>query len=75
MLHQEYIVRKGRDPVAIEHAMWKLLDARGAEYPAEHDVGHLYNAKPALVAHFHALDPCNCFNPGVGRTSKLAHWK
>ncbi|MBL6618662.1 MAG: D-lactate dehydrogenase [Reyranella sp.] len=75
VLHQEYIVRKGHDPVAIEHAMWKLLDGRGAEYPAEHDVGHLYNAKPALVAHFRSLDPCNCFNPGVGRTSKLAHWK
>jgi hypothetical protein len=23
--------------------MWKLLDARRAEYPAEHNVGHLYN--------------------------------
>jgi hypothetical protein len=22
--------------------MWKILDARGAEYPAEHNVGHLY---------------------------------
>lgn len=75
VLHQEYIVRKGHDPVAIEHAMWKLLDACGAEYPAEHDVGHLYNAKPALAAHFRALDPCNCFNPGIGRTSKFAHWK
>ncbi|MBL6617756.1 MAG: hypothetical protein ISP45_27345 [Reyranella sp.] len=28
-----------------------------------------------MVAHFRSLDPCNCFNPGVGRTSKLAHWK
>ena len=74
VLHQEYIVRKGHDPVAIEHAMWKLLDARGAEYPAEHDVGHLYNAKPALVSHFRHLDPCNCFNPGIGHTSKLTHW-
>ncbi len=74
VLHQEYIVRKGHDPVELEHAMWKLLDARGAEYPAEHDVGHLYNAKPALAAHYKVLDPCNCFNPGIGRTSKLKHW-
>ena len=29
--------------------MWKLLDARRAEYPAEHNVGHLYIAKPALA--------------------------
>jgi D-lactate dehydrogenase len=55
--------------------VWKLLDARGAEYPAEHNVGHLYNAKPALRDHYRRLDPCNCFNPGIGRTSKHAHWR
>jgi D-lactate dehydrogenase len=74
VFHQEYIVAKGHDTVALEHAMWTLLDKRGAEYPAEHNVGHLYNAKPALVCHYKSLDPCNCFNPGIGRTSKRAHW-
>ncbi len=70
VFHQDYIVARGHDPVAIEHRMWELLDARGAEYPAEHNVGHLYKAKPALAAHYRALDPCNCFNPGFGATSK-----
>jgi D-lactate dehydrogenase len=51
-----------------------LLDRRGAEYPAEHNVGHLYHAKPALVLHYKELDPCNAFNPGIGRTTKCAHW-
>lgn len=74
VFHQDYIVAKGHDPVKIEHRMWALLDARGAEYPAEHNVGHLYKAKPALVAHYRALDPCNCFNPGIGGTSRLACW-
>jgi len=74
VFHQDYIVRKGHDTLALEHRMRTLLDARGAQYPAEHNVGHLYNAKPALVDHYRQLDPCNCFNPGIGRTSKLARW-
>ncbi|MFT4257399.1 MAG: D-lactate dehydrogenase [Pseudoxanthomonas sp.] len=74
VFHQDYIVRKGFDPLAIEHRMWKLLDARGAEYPAEHGVGHLYRAKPALADFHRSLDPTNSFNPGIGQTSKQAHW-
>jgi D-lactate dehydrogenase len=75
VFHQDYIVRKGVDTLAVEHRMWELLDARGAEYPAEHNVGHLYPAKPALAAHYRQLDPCNTFNPGVGQTSKLRRWR
>ena len=74
VFHQDYVVRRGFDPVAVEHAIWETLDARGAEYPAEHNVGHLYDAKPALEAHYRALDPCNCLNPGVGRLTKRAAW-
>jgi len=74
VFHQDYIVRKDEDPMAIEHAMWALLDQRGAEYPAEHNVGHLYHAKPALQAFYRELDPCNAFNPGIGMTSKCRHW-
>jgi len=75
VLHQDYIVKKGCDTLALEHAMWKLLDARGAEYPAEHNVGHLYHAKPALRNFYRSLDPCNQFNPGIGQTSKMEKWK
>jgi D-lactate dehydrogenase len=74
VFHQDYIVRKGHETVALEHRMWKLLDARRAQYPAEHNVGHLYEAKPELVSHYRNLDPCNCFNPGIGRVSKYARW-
>jgi D-lactate dehydrogenase (quinone) len=75
VFHQDYIVGKGHDTLELEHRMWELLDARGAQYPAEHNVGHLYNAKSALIEHYRRLDPCNCFNPGIGRTTKLAHWQ
>ena len=74
VFHQDYIVRKGHNTLELEHRMWKLLDGRGAEYPAEHNVGHLYRAKPALIDHYRSLDPCNCFNPGIGRTSKSLRW-
>jgi D-lactate dehydrogenase len=74
VFHQDYIVAKGGDCRAIEQRMWQLLDRRGAEYPAEHNVGHLYHAKPDLVSHYRALDPCNSFNAGIGRTTKCAHW-
>lgn len=74
VIHQDYIVRKGVDCLELEHCMWKQLDERGAEYPAEHNVGHLYMAKPALRDFYRQLDPCNYFNPGIGRTSKKKFW-
>ena len=75
VFHQDYIVRKGCDPHALEEAMLALLDRRGAEYPAEHNVGHLYAAKPALAGFYRSLDPGNRFNPGIGKTSKLRDWR
>jgi D-lactate dehydrogenase (quinone) len=75
VFHQDYIVVMGTDCMALEHEMLDLLDVRGAEYPAEHNVGHLYEAKPALAAFYKKLDPCNCFNPGIGKTSKFAAYR
>lgn len=75
VFHQDYIVKKGVDPLAMEHRMWELLDARRAEYPAEHNVGHLYVAKPALAGFYRALDPTNTFNPGIGHTTRLRGWE
>lgn len=75
VFHQDYILQPGCDPLAFEHALWALLDERGAEYPAEHNVGHLYKAKPALAAFYRELDPTNSFNPGIGHTSRQAHWR
>jgi D-lactate dehydrogenase (quinone) len=75
VFHQDYIVKKGFDTMGLEHAMWKILDSRAAEYPAEHNVGHLYLAKQSLKNHYKCLDPTNSFNPGIGQTSKCVHWK
>ncbi|KPN71489.1 D-lactate dehydrogenase [Neisseria sp. 83E34] len=74
VFHQDYIVKKGHDCMALEHEMLHLLDERGAQYPAEHNVGHLYEAKPALKQFYRKLDPTNSFNPGIGKTSKKKHW-
>lgn len=74
VLHQDYIVRKGHDGERLKQRMLALLDERGAQYPAEHNVGHLYRAPPALQRFYRELDPCNAFNPGIGKTSRLRHW-
>lgn len=74
VFHHDYAVKKGHDPMVVEHAMWALLDRRGAEYPAEHNVGHLYHAKPGLADFYRSIDPTNALNPGIGQTSKCAHW-
>lgn len=75
VFHQDYVMAKGTDVIAVEHQMLELLDRRGAEYPAEHNVGHLYPAKPQLTEHYRRLDPCNRFNPGIGKTSRQADWQ
>lgn len=74
VLHQDYVVRKGCDVVRLEQQMLAILDGRGASYPAEHNVGHHYAAKPELVAHYRSLDPKNQFNPGIGKTSRVRGW-
>ncbi|GBQ09460.1 D-lactate dehydrogenase [Komagataeibacter rhaeticus] len=75
VMHQDYIVRKGNACAPIEAQMLALLDQRGARYPAEHNYGHLYAAPEALQQHYRALDPCNCFNPGIGKTTKRRNWQ
>ncbi|PSJ39060.1 D-lactate dehydrogenase [Allosphingosinicella deserti] len=74
VFHLDYLVETGADAAALERRMLALLDARGAEYPAEHNVGHHYPAKPALAAHYRALDPGNRLNPGIGGTSRALGW-
>lgn len=75
VLHQNYIMKKGVDAKAVKNKILESFDARGAEYPAEHNVGHEYIAKQALRDHYQKVDPTNGFNPGIGGTSKLKHWK
>ena len=75
VLHQNYIVKKEVDTKHLKRELLKYYDSRGAEYPAEHNVGHEYKAKSILLEFYKALDPTNSFNPGIGQSSKLKHWK
>ncbi|MCK7597688.1 D-lactate dehydrogenase [Microbulbifer sp. CAU 1566] len=70
VFHQDYVLKKDADPKAVKQAMLALLDQRGACYPAEHNVGHLYQAPDAQRHFFERLDPTNTFNPGIGKTDK-----
>lgn len=47
--------------------MLELLKARGAQYPAEHNVGHLYEAPESLKQFYRQNDPTNSMNPGLGK--------
>lgn len=70
VFHQDYILKKNADPIALKKLMLKQLDSRGAKYPAEHNVGHLYQAEGPLKNFYEQLDPTNSFNPGVGKLDK-----
>ncbi len=75
VMHQNYIMKKGVDGKAVKEQILSSYDARGAEYPAEHNVGHEYIAKQSLRDFYKQNDPTNSFNPGIGGTSKFKHWK
>ena len=68
-------MKKGVDMAALKARMLDYLESRGAQYPAEHNVGHLYEAKPAQLAFVQKLDPTNAFNPGIGKSTKLRNWR
>ena len=70
VFHRDYIFKKGTDLHEMKAKLLECLDKKGAKYPAEHNVGHLYEAEPHLKSFYHELDPTNTFNPGIGKTSK-----
>ena len=74
VMHQNYVLKKGVDAKPLKEKILAYFDARGAEYPAEHNVGHEYVAKPVLKSFYRKLDPTNTFNPGIGKTTKLKNW-
>ena len=75
VFHQDYLIKKGLNTEEIKNRMLEYHDSRGAEHPAEHNVGHVYFAKPKLKEFYKKLDPTNSFNPGIGKTSKLKNWQ
>lgn len=70
VFHQNYIFKKGTDRQKMKSVMLAMLDDKGAKYPAEHNVGHLYEAENSLQRFYKKLDPTNAFNPGIGKMSK-----
>ncbi|MEC8966864.1 MAG: D-lactate dehydrogenase [Pseudomonadota bacterium] len=74
VMHQNYVLKKGADAKLLKGKILETFDARSAEYPAEHNVGHEYFAKVALKNFYRELDPTNSFNPGIGKTTKLKNW-
>lgn len=75
VFHYDYAVRKGADWLDIEHKIIAHLSGRGIEFPSEHNVGHLYQAKSALVDFYRSLDPTNTMNPGIGGSSRNKDWR
>lgn len=75
VFHQDYIVKKGVDAHALKDEMLELLRVRGAQYPAEHNVGHLYEAPDTLKRFYRENDPTNSMNPGIGKTTKHKYWR
>lgn len=74
VMHQDYIVKKGVDAAMVKDKLLAFFDAKGAEYPAEHNVGQQYAAKPDLAAFYQQNDPTNSLNPGVGKLPKYKNW-
>ncbi|MFH8134483.1 D-lactate dehydrogenase [Pantoea osteomyelitidis] len=72
--HQDYILKPGVDAKQFKQAVIAYLEQRGAKYPAEHNVGHLYHASCEHEQHWRQLDPTNSCNPGIGKTSKKKFW-
>jgi D-lactate dehydrogenase len=70
VFHQDYILKKGACAIEVKSLMLSQLDQRGAKYPAEHNVGHLYKADDNLSTFYRSLDPTNTFNPGIGKMEK-----
>ena len=73
--HQNYILKKGVNSEKLKKEILQSYKIRGAEFPAEHNVGHEYKAKTSLINFYKSLDPTNTFNPGIGISSKLKNWK
>ncbi|EGG95416.1 D-Lactate dehydrogenase [gamma proteobacterium IMCC1989] len=70
VFHQDYIVKKGVDVALLKKNILAELNKKQAKYPAEHNVGHLYQAEDSLRRFYQELDPTNSFNPGVGKLPK-----
>ena len=75
VMHQDYLLYPEVDAKKFKDELLAFYDRRRIEYPAEHNVGHVYTAKPALHNFYKKLDPTNSLNPGIGQTAKWKNWR
>ena len=75
VMHQDYLLYPEVDAKKFKDELLAFYDQRRIEYPAEHNVGHVYTAKPALHNFYKKLDPTNSLNPGIGQTAKWKNWR
>ncbi|MBH0064453.1 D-lactate dehydrogenase [Psychrobacter sp. SZ93C1] len=75
VMHQDYLLHPEVDAKKFKDDILAFYDQRHIEYPAEHNVGHVYTAKPALHSFYKKLDPTNSLNPGIGQTEKWKNWQ
>ena len=74
VFHWDIVLKKGVDLLEFKNKILRKLEAYGAKYPAEHNVGHMYQAEIQLENFYKQLDPTNSFNPGIGKTSKKINY-
>lgn len=74
VFHQDFVLHRGSNVKMVKQALLTGLDEAGARYPAEHNVGHCYDAGAEQAAFYRELDPLNCLNPGIGNTSSVRRW-
>ena len=74
VFHQDYVVKKGYDAVQVKEQLLTFIQGRGAKFPAEHNVGNMYEADQNLASFYKKCDPTNSFNPGIGKMKKLKHY-
>ncbi|MDO5768423.1 MAG: D-lactate dehydrogenase [Psychrobacter sp.] len=75
VMHQDYLLMPMADNNKVKDELLAFYDQRGVAYPAEHNVGHTYKAKPTLSSFYKKLDPTNSLNPGIGRSAKWKNWR
>ena len=75
VMHQDYLLKPNINAKQFKDELLAFYDQRHIEYPAEHNVGHVYPAKTELHRFYKKLDPTNSLNPGIGQTEKWKNWQ
>lgn len=75
VMHQDYLLQPDVDSKKFKEELLTFYNQRDIEYPAEHNVGHIYTAKSELNSFYKELDPTNSLNPGIGQTAKWKNWR